>query len=200
MARAGSASIPGSLPRNVTDGTLVECRLPGRTLGPEPASPVVASWPVEDGLFMRPFRSWRQKRNYEGDYWSYRAPAHVGYESLLERDSLIWLDFQPDTVSVAAQPLAFLWPLSGGKAGPRDHVVDYFVRRADGSGLVVDVRASGMRDGRFAAQSDLTRAACELIGWDYTVLDGLPEDSAVNAAGSLATARTGAAPTRPPKR
>ncbi|MFB7191713.1 TnsA-like heteromeric transposase endonuclease subunit, partial [Streptomyces sp. NPDC056230] len=67
---------------------------------------------------------------------------HVGYESWLERDRLILLDFDPDVVGIASQPFWSHWRDGGAK---RRHAPDYFVRLADGRARIVDVRAEDCR-------------------------------------------------------
>ncbi len=44
---------------------------------------------------------------------------------------------------------------------------DYFARLADGSGLVVDVRADDRVEERDAAAFEVTRQACEQVGWRF---------------------------------
>ncbi len=44
---------------------------------------------------------------------------------------------------------------------------DYFARLADGSGLVVDVRADDRIEDRDAAAFEVTRQACEQVGWRF---------------------------------
>ncbi|WP_239656253.1 hypothetical protein [Mycobacterium riyadhense] len=59
---------------------------------------------------IRRFFAWPGKRNYEGLWWSSTVRAHVPFASLLELAYLMWADFEPDIVAIAAQPLALLWP------------------------------------------------------------------------------------------
>ena len=62
-----------------------------------------------------------------------RRPPHVGFESWLERDRVMALDFDPDVVGLSSQPFRLSWQ-AGGKT--RSHIPDYFVRLRDGSGVV----------------------------------------------------------------
>ncbi len=62
----------------------------------------------------------------------------MGYESWLERDRLMLLDFDPLVTSMSSQPFRLSWADLGGKRVR--HTPDFFVRRADGTALVVDVR------------------------------------------------------------
>lgn len=85
------------------------------------------------------------------------------YESWLERDHLMLLDFAPEVVGISAQPcqLGLQTP-----AGRRRHVPDYFARLADGTGVLIDVRPEARVD-RDAEVFGATAAACELVGWRY---------------------------------
>ena len=100
-----------------------------------------------------------------------RVPATtgslVGYESWLERDWQMLLDFDPDVVGFAAQPFWLLWTAPEGK--PCAHAPDYFARSAGGSALVMDCRPADRIKPRDADAFAVTRAACELVGWRYEV-------------------------------
>lgn len=137
----------------------------------------VASQPFESALPVRSFFAWPGKRNYEGSWWSSTVRAHVGFESLLEREFLMAADHNGHVAGIASQPFALLWPK--GSKGVRGHVPDFFVRLGDGGGRVVDVRH---RDRLASAerQFELTREACALIGWEYEVFTGLVEPFASN--------------------
>lgn len=123
-------------------------------------------WDVrfELGMPARSFPSFKGQRNWPGLWWSATNGCHVGYESWLERDVAMMLDFDPDVVGFASQPFRLCWP---DGAEQRQHVPDFFARRADGTGVVVDVRPDdriGERDtGAFAA----TELACRQVGWQF---------------------------------
>lgn len=121
-----------------------------------------ATFPFElDCVPVRDFPSYRGQRNFPGLWWFSRTGVHVGHESWFERDQLMALDADPDVVGVVSQPFWFHWP------DGVSHVPDYFVRRRDGSALVVDVRD----DDRIAAADqekfDRSAADCGSAGWDY---------------------------------
>jgi hypothetical protein len=97
----------------------------------------VAEEPFEEALPCRRYPAYRGQRYFPGHYWLATTGWHVGYESLLERAHLTLLDFDPDVVAVAAQPFALLWP--EGRRLVR-HIPDFFVRHADGSASLVDVK------------------------------------------------------------
>lgn len=86
------------------------------------------------------------------------------FESWLERDHLMMLDFSPVVRSFAAQPFWLSWSASGKT---RRHVPDFFVRQADGRGVVVDVRPDKRIKPIDAEAFAATAAACESVGWGY---------------------------------
>ncbi|MFH9072556.1 TnsA-like heteromeric transposase endonuclease subunit [Streptomyces alboflavus] len=138
--------------------------------GPDGArrqGPLSVMWPqrFEASNPSRSFPAYRGQINFTGWYWSATCRGHVPYESWLERDHLIRLDFDRTTVAMAAQPFRLAW--DDGVVGHLEHTPDFFVRRGDGTGLVVDVRPDERVDERDAVRFTGTRGACELVGWDY---------------------------------
>ncbi|MEX5712942.1 TnsA-like heteromeric transposase endonuclease subunit [Parafrankia sp. FMc6] len=113
----------------------------------------------------RRFRSVRSQRHFSGLWWSGTVGRHVGYESWLERDHLMLLDFDPMVVGIASQPFWLSWAAPAGDA--YRHVPDFFVRRADGSAVVVDCRPADRIRPRDVVKFDATRRACGLVGWEY---------------------------------
>src|SRR5213594_3943040 len=63
-------------------------------------------WDVrfEDGRPVREFRWVKAQRHSPGWWWSARTGRHVGYESWLERDVVMALDFDPEVVGIVSQP------------------------------------------------------------------------------------------------
>ena len=86
---------------------------------------------------VRSFGSFRGQRSFQGSWWFVTTGEHVGFESWVERDAVMLLDFDPDVVAVSLQPFCLRW---AGQPGARRHVPDYFARLADGSAVVIDVR------------------------------------------------------------
>lgn len=117
---------------------------------------------------VRRFMSRKGQRHLPGRWWSATDGGHVGYESWLERDHVMALDFDPLVVGIASQPFWLSWTTSEGRA--RSHVPDYFARRTDGSALVVDCRPAERRPARDQAAFDVTRRACEGLGWEYRLV------------------------------
>ncbi|MFD7282323.1 TnsA-like heteromeric transposase endonuclease subunit [Streptomyces sp. NPDC059862] len=96
----------------------------------------------------------------------------MGNESWLERDHLMLLDFDPLVTSVSSQPFRLSRAGAGGKRVR--HTPDFFVRRADGTGLVVDVRPDERIGPEDAAKFAVTAAACRAVGWDFARV-GVPD-------------------------
>jgi hypothetical protein len=161
------SALDDSLPINSTDRTRVLLRLDG-AIRNDDVSADLALLSVEHAVPIRRFFAWPGRRNY-GLWWSSTVRAHVPFESLLEREYLMWADFEPHVVAIAAQPLALLWPR--GTAGQRSHFPDFFVRLSNGDGRLVDVRHPHRVDD--AAALDLTRHVCAEVGWDYEIFTGL---------------------------
>ncbi|MFC7549363.1 TnsA-like heteromeric transposase endonuclease subunit [Plantactinospora sp. GCM10030261] len=123
------------------------------------------SMEFERCLPVRRFPSYKGQRHYPGRWWSATMGAHVGFESWLERDNLMLLDFDPAVAAVSSQPFWLFWTAENGKT--RSHAPDYFARLHDGSALVVDCRPVERIKPKDAAIFEVTRAACEQIGWRY---------------------------------
>lgn len=118
----------------------------------------------EDVAPVRAFPSYRGQRNFPGLYFAVGMGRHVGFESWLERDHAMVLDFTAEVRAFAAQPFWLLWPWENGV---RRHAPDFFVRLVDGGGVVVDVRADDRIEQRDAEAFAATAAACALVGWGY---------------------------------
>jgi hypothetical protein len=72
------------------------------------ASSTVAVVPVLQG-----------QRNFPGLWWSATTGEHVAYESWVERDVAMLLDFDPQIVAFAAQPFGFAGPTAAATASMR---------------------------------------------------------------------------------
>jgi hypothetical protein len=64
---------------------------------------------IEAGLPVRGIPSYKGQRHLPGRYWFATTARHVRYESLLERDVLIVLDFDSSVTAVASQVLRLLY-------------------------------------------------------------------------------------------
>jgi hypothetical protein len=119
----------------------------------------------------RGFPSFRGQSSFPGWWWSATTGRHVGFESWLERDNLMVLDFDRCVVGLASQPFRLSWVAGGVR---RRHVPDFFARLADGSGVAVDVRADDRIGVRDAAAFEVTAWACELAGWQFRRVGAVP--------------------------
>ena len=121
---------------------------------------------LEDGRPVRSFPSYRGQRNYPGWYWSATMGRRVGFESWVERDHLVALDFDPAVTAVASQPFWLLWRAGAKCAGTRrtsspdwPAAPRWWWTRGRWTGS-----ASGDREA-FAAAGE----ACARLGWQYAV-------------------------------
>ncbi|CAO5184645.1 transposase [Frankia sp. AiPs1] len=118
--------------------------------------------PFERAGPVRSFGWPRGARSFPGWWWSATLGDHVGFESWLERDHLMLLDFDPDVVGLAAQPFWLRWH---DGVRQRRHAPDFFVRLADGMGVVIDVRADDRIEPSDAEAFAATASACAEVGW-----------------------------------
>jgi hypothetical protein len=118
----------------------------------------------EDAPAVRSFRFAKGMTSFAGWWWFTASGEHVGYESWLERDHVMLMDFDPAVVALASQPFWLSW--HDGRRRRR-HAPDFFVRRADGTGVVVDVRPDDRIPERDAEVFAVTAAACARVGWEF---------------------------------
>src|SRR5271168_1800189 len=73
--------------------------------------PLGRAWavPLEQGMPVRRFTSRKGQRHLSGLWWSATTGGHVGFESWLERDHVMLLDFDPTVVGIASQPFWLHW-------------------------------------------------------------------------------------------
>jgi hypothetical protein len=112
----------------------------------------------------RRFAARKGQRHLSGLWWSATTGGHVGFESWLERDHLMLLDFDSQVAGISSQPFWLRWAGEHGQLV--SHVPDYFARRLDGSAVVVDCRPAERRGPADAAKFDATAEACALVGWE----------------------------------
>jgi len=128
-----------------------------------------AATAFEAGPPVRRFPSYRGQRNYPGYLYAATLDAHVGFESWLEQDEAMALDFDPAVVGFAAQPFWLFWP---ERDRVRSHAPDFFARTADGGGVVIDCRPAGRVRPRDELAFAATGRACEEMGWRYRLVTG----------------------------
>ncbi|WP_331719945.1 TnsA-like heteromeric transposase endonuclease subunit [Streptomyces sp. NBC_00147] len=107
----------------------------------------------------------RGQGNWCGWYWSATCDGHVGFESWLERDRLMLLDFDPLVTGIASQPFRLSW--QGLEGNRLRHTPDFFARLVDGTGVVIDVRPDQRIKDRDAVKFAVMHAACVSVGWRY---------------------------------
>lgn len=122
---------------------------------------------LEEAAPVRSFPSYRRQRSYPGWYFSATTNGHVPYESWLERDTAMDLDFDREIVGYAAQPFWLFWP---GTDRVRSHAPDFFARTVDGTGVVVDCRPADRIRPRDADAFRATAQACAEVGWRYRLI------------------------------
>jgi hypothetical protein len=122
----------------------------------------------EDCRPVRSFPAFKGQRNSPGLWWAATMGRHVGFESWLERDHAMLLDFDPCVVGFAPQPFWLFWQDS---ARARSHAPDWFARLDDGSGVVVDCRPANRIRLRDQAAFAATEQACTQAGWGYRLVD-----------------------------
>jgi hypothetical protein len=149
----------------------------------------------EDVPPVRSFPSLRGQAHFPGLRWSATSGRHVGYESWLERDHAMLLDFDPEVVGYSSQPFWLRW--HDGRR--RRHAPDFFVRLIDGTGVVVDVRADDRIEVRDAEAFAATERACTQVGWRFRRVGVLDPVFAANVRW-LAGYRHPGATGRPSKR
>ncbi len=138
-----------------------------------------AGWtsPFQDYAPVRVFPSYKGQRNFSGLLWCATNSRLVGYESWLERDRLMHLDFEPTVVGIASQPFRLDFDIAGSH---RWHVPDYFARLRNGAGMVIDVRPDDRITVRDQEIFTATETACATVGWAYRRLGPLPRTFGAN--------------------
>ena len=124
----------------------------------------------EDGLPVRRYRPRKGQRHLSGLWWCATTGRHVGFESWLERDHVMLLDFDPQVVGIGAQPFWMHWTDAGK---PVSHAPDLFARRSDGGALVIDCRPVERRRAQDLVKFAVTERACDRLGWEYRLVAGL---------------------------
>jgi len=124
---------------------------------------------VVQGQPVRNFGSHAGMGHYPGWWWSATMQAHVGYESLLERDRLMLADFDAAVAAIASQPFGI-----SGRDGDsvRRHVPDYLLV-GPGHVTVVDVKPfEHLRRPEVADVLSWTGRLMAARGWRYEVWSG----------------------------
>jgi hypothetical protein len=114
---------------------------------------------------------YRRQRHMPGRWFSTTAERFLEYESLLERDWMLLMDFDREVEWICEQPLRLRYVKDGRQAS---HVPDLMVWRA-GMPEVCDVKSEErLEDPVFLAQVDATERACAEAGFVYRALLTFP--------------------------
>lgn len=130
--------------------------------GARRCEPLSSCWtvPFEQALPVRAFTSYKGQKSFSGLWWFSTTSEHVGYESWLERDRVMALDFDPDVVGLSSQPFTLSCERNGEEWS---HTPDFFARLRDGTGVVIDVRSGD----QIKPEDAQTACACESVGWEF---------------------------------
>ncbi|MEV8184051.1 TnsA-like heteromeric transposase endonuclease subunit [Specibacter sp. NPDC078692] len=127
--------------------------------------------PFEHAQPIRAPAAFKGQRNFAGLWWCATIQRHIGFESWCERDQLMRLDFDPDVVGISSQPFRIILPAS---LPQHSHVPDYFVRRFDGSAVLIDIRPDSRVKPADQEVFEATARLCASVGWTYQRLGELP--------------------------
>lgn len=132
----------------------------------------------EDGRPVRRLTSRKGQSHLSGRWWCATTDGHVGFESWLERDHVMLLDYDPAVVGIAAQPFWLSWRDVNGNTVR--HAPDYFARQADGSAMVLDCRPVDRRGSDDLAKFGATAQMCARLGWEYRLVGAVEPTLAGN--------------------
>jgi hypothetical protein len=110
---------------------------------------------------------YQRQRHMPGLWFSTTVGRFVGYESLLERDWMLLLDFDRDVEWMCEQPLRLRYRKD---ERPASHVPDLLVWRTGTPELCDVKRAERLEDPEFRAQVQAMELACAEAGLGYRVL------------------------------
>ena len=108
--------------------------------------------------------SFRGQSNFPGWWWSATTGRHVGYESWLEHDHVMLLDFDRAVTGLSSQPFRLSWDAGNGGCGGMSRISSPGWLMA---AVLVDVRADDRIGPRDAAAFEVTAQACDLAGWQF---------------------------------
>ena len=155
--------------------------------GAEHRVPLAQAWavPLEQGLPVRRFTSRKGQRHLSGLWWSATTGGHVGFESWLERDHVMHLDFDPTVVGIASQPFWLHWTDEAGK--PVSHAPDFFARRSGwlGGGGRLPAGGAPQAAGRGEVRGDGAGLRAGRVGVSAARCGGCARDREPAVAGRL---------------
>jgi hypothetical protein len=107
---------------------------------------------------------YQQQRPYQGVNWFSNTGTHVWHESLLERNSLLWLDHTSDIVAIAAQPMQMHFP------DGTSHYPDFLALHSDQRQVVYNVKPLKFIDAKAKTQFAKAASLCKLVGWSHQII------------------------------
>lgn len=122
--------------------------------------------------------SFKGKKSFSGGWWCATTGRHVTFESWVERDFLVDADFDAQVRGIAAQPFRLEYPGDGERR--RAHTPDFFLRSANGDGIVVDVRPDDRIGPDDVTAFEATARLCDKVGWTYRRIGEQPPVRAAN--------------------
>lgn len=117
----------------------------------------------------------KRNRHIPVTAYSTTNDAMVLLESGLEHDLVRRIDRDPAVVRLVPQPFRLTW-----KSPAMRHTPDLLSEDASGIRTVWDVRATEDQDHDFDVKSNVTKAACTAVGWQYKVFAGLDPTERLN--------------------
>lgn len=112
--------------------------------------------------------------SFQGHYWFTGAGAMVWHESMAEYSWLMMFDYMRSIQEISAQPFVI------GFADGTSHIPDYLMRDSFGHSTVVDVHPDALTSERDLEVFAATRHVCDSLGWEYVVVDQMPDVTAWN--------------------
>lgn len=135
----------------------------------EACGPALLNRELYKSPLIREGHRYPRQRNYYGMYYFGQLERHIWHESLLEANSLRWLDRHEMVKAVAAQPFKLTF------ADGTTHVPDYIALHDHRRQVAYDVKPPKHVAGEaFQLQAAKTKAVCDAVGWGYRVLGELP--------------------------
>ena len=111
------------------------------------------------------------KKSRPGVAWVESSQQMVEFESRTELAALLFLEFEGGVWAITPQPFRLHF---GKSRKPSHHVPDFFIRQADGTGVVVNVKPEHrLTSPTTVAQFKASERACEQAGWKHRVVTTL---------------------------
>jgi hypothetical protein len=130
----------------------------------ELASPALLSRSIFVAPAIRIGNKYPRKRAYPGFNWFSKTNGFIWYESMFEREALLWLDLLTDVVAIASQPMRMDF------ADGSHHYPDFFALHSDHRQIVYDVKPASKLTQKALDQFKKTEDLCAEIGWSFQLI------------------------------